>query len=149
MIKKIAILLISLVLASVCLCACVYIPDENGDEDYSLCKLTENDIINSTDYQYTSINSKREANGTYVYSIQSLSGVYTLKKVEGSYGVLTFNATITLHSGNLRACLVKDGEIVREIPINEFAQINVSNPDGKYAIKLAGESASFDVEINK
>lgn len=149
MIKKITALAISVLIACVCLCSCVYIADTNGDDDYSLGKLTEEDIINSTEYQIRSVNSRKEANGTYKYSITGLSGVYTLKKVEGSYGVLSFNVTITLHSGNLRACVVKNGEIVREIPIGEFTQINISNPDGKYEIKLAGESASFDLEINK
>ena len=41
--KKIAIIAASLLLLSVCLCSCVHIADTNGEEDYSLGELTEED----------------------------------------------------------------------------------------------------------
>ena len=145
--KKLAILIISLILASVCLCACVYIPDENGDEDYSLCKLTENDIINSTDFQAMYSQKQGVQNGTTVYTAKKLSGVYTVGKVySNNEDVLIIDSTVTLTEGNVRICLVQDGKIVCDIPVGENMETRIENPSGNYQLRVAGESASLEME---
>ena len=145
--KKLAILIISLILASVCLCACVYIPDENGDEDYSLCKLTENDIISSTDFQAMYSQKQGVQNGTTVYTAKKLSGVYTVDKVySNNAGALTIYSTVTLTEGNVRICLVQDGKIVCDIPVGENMETKIENPSGNYQLRVAGESASLELE---
>jgi hypothetical protein len=147
--KKIAILFISLLLCAVFLCSCVHIADTNGEEDYSLGTLTEDDIINSNDFQAMGSLKEGIQGGVTRYTAKRLSGVYTVGNVYSkNSSCLTIRSTVTLESGNVRICLVQNGEIVCDIPVGENMETKIENPSGKYQLRVAGESASLVMEYS-
>lgn len=148
--KKIAIIAASLLLLCVCLCSCVHIADTNGEEDYSLGKLTEEDIVDNADnFQAMSSNKQGMQGGATRYTTKKLSGVYTIGNVySNNASCLIIKSTVTLESGNVRICLVQDGKIIADIPLGENMETRIENPSGKYKLKIAGESASLTMEYN-
>lgn len=145
--KKLAIFL---VIATLCLgfssCAIGHIEDTNG-ENTSLCQLNEEDIlgINSITEVFsftTTVNNKT------TYKVNKMSGVKTIKKLSRIEGeALVINSNIVLKDGNFRAVVVCNGEIACDIPIGENQTTRIENPNGSYEIRIAGESAGFEITM--
>lgn len=125
-------------------CAVGHIEDQNG-EDTSVVTITDKDIAEGRSYSAT-LSSKGQANGSYSFNVQRLSGVYSLNKHRADGDSITFNMSSTLVSGNLRICIVKDDKIVADIPIGENQTVTVADGSGLYEIKLAAESAQISID---
>ena len=134
--KKIAIIAACLLLLSVCLCSCVHIADTNGEEDYSLGKLTEEDIVDNADnFQAMSSNKQGMQGGATRYTTKKLSGVYTIGNVySNNASSLIIKSSVTLESGNVRICLVQDGKIIADIPLGENMEFRTDsvNPSEQF-----------------
>ena len=145
--RKIALLLVLCVGVTLCLCAC-HIEDKNGPDDYSLVEITEEKLTNGSS-SYTQTQSIiKETQNSIEFDCEKFSGVKTIKKIIFTGGKwLEINYDIELDGGNFRAVLIHDGEIVMDLPIGEDQQIIIDNPKSSYEIRIAGESADFEIEL--
>ena len=145
--RKIALLIVLCIGVVFCLCAC-HIEDKNGPDDYSLVEITDEKILkNTTSYTQTGAVAS-ESQHEVEFDCRKFSGVKTLKKITYTGGIrLEINYDIELDSGNFRAVLIHDGEIVMDLPIGENQQIVIDSPKRSYEIKIAGESADVEIEL--
>lgn len=145
--RKIALLMILCIGVVFCLCAC-HIEDKNGPDDYSLVEITEERIKGGvSSYSQVMAVSNETQNGVE-YDCKKFSGVKTIKKITYTGGIrLEINYDLEVDSGNFRAVLIHDGEIVMDLPIGEDQHIVIDNPKRSYEIRIAGESADFEIEL--
>ena len=126
--RKIAILVLLCIGVSFCLCAC-HIEDKNGPDDYSLVEITEEKLINGASAYTQTQSIINETQNSIDFDCEKFSGVKTLKKITFIGGIrLEINYDIELDSGNFRAVLIHDGEIVMDLPVGEDQQIVIDNP---------------------
>lgn len=148
--KKSFVFLLALV-SLVALCSCfesLNIEDTNG-EDTALCSITEEDILAGNVGSTTFGSSKRTINDETTYSVMKMSGVLTLDtfKVPSKDEYYVLTVTPRLKSGNLRVLLLGDGEYLVDFPLSETTTLFLNDPDMKYELVLAAESAEFSVEF--
>jgi len=127
------------------------IEDANGPDDFTLCSITEEEICQSK--AHIAIASITTTNGGKTkISIGELSGVLqpdaSLASVGAKGETLVWHAVSSVTAGNLRICIVRDNsEIVGEFPINDEGEVRIENAQGRYTLRIAGESAEFSLEI--
>lgn len=143
----------------------VEISDQNGD-DISLTVLTDVDIcaeipeyycFECSIYPYSDV---EEIEGDF-FEIEdtinacansSFSGVGSIQSTFGKTEVIVWNVTSKLESGNLRIVLVdlETKRIIYDFKINEEDQFVLNNAiEGKYEIRVAGESAEFSITVSR
>lgn len=145
--KKTVCLLLALLLC-LPLAACAgHIEDTNGD-DPTPVTLTDADIVKFSTSSIASSFVSNTVNGKTTTRVGKLSGVTQLAELHSDgREVLTYTASRS--EGNLRLCLVRDGKIVSELPVDGEAH-TVPLPDtGKYQLRAAGESAKFNIVYEK
>ncbi|MBE6607909.1 MAG: hypothetical protein E7633_05105 [Ruminococcaceae bacterium] len=122
-----------------------HIEDTNGGDDYSLCTISDENIINRDIGSKGLTESYDSISGTTTYSSKKYTGVDEI------YGI-NISATrfeITVHhaqvdSGNFKIVLLVDDEIVHTFNLNELTQTYVmENVSGYVSLRIAGESAEF------
>ncbi len=144
--KLVALLLIAILSLTLSSCSLGHIDDTNGD-DTSLCSLTEENILGNNSYTQM-VSSISTRGNTLTYKANKMSGVNTIKKSLQAQGeALVINSSIILNQGNLRVVVICNDEIVCDIPLGENQTTTIKNPDGKYDIKVAGESAGFEISL--
>ncbi len=144
-----------LLISAVLLCSCGlplrHIADTNGEEDSSLCTLTEEALCAEHTTRLTYKTVRLRSGNKQSYKAGKFSGVETLF-------TFTYDAdhplTLTLQTerteGNLRLFWWHDGEIVKDIPTNAFySEIESFPENGRYELRAAGESAAFSVEMTE
>ena len=142
-------LLVSLIVVlAVLLASCGFgqIEDTNGDSP-ELCELTDDDIFNDNpkSVQFGSVYSS--IGGKYSLKVNKFSGVESVAKFSANGTKLVINSDSTLQSGNFRIVLMHDGEYLSDIPTGEKS-VTIDSPEGDYEIRVAGESAKFDIVIS-
>jgi len=147
--KKIFAIILALTLCAG-LCACgmsVNIEDTNGD-DPSLCSITEEDIVSGSIGSTTFGSVKTTFNSTTIFKVKKMSGVLTLDTFKSANQNKAYTVTLSsnLVSGNLRVVLLCDGKYAADFPLNETQTLVFDNPECKYELVLAAESAEFSVE---
>ncbi len=147
--NKIFVIILALTLCAG-LCACgmsVNIEDTNGD-DPSLCSITEEDIVSGGIGSTTFGSLKTTHNNKTVYTVKKMSGVLTLDTFKSANQNKAYTVALTtkLVSGNLRVVLLCDGKYATDFPLNETQTLVFDNPECKYEIVLAAESAEFSIE---
>lgn len=143
--KRITSLLLALIMICLPLCACDLgqIEDTNGEDDYSLCSLTDEDIVKKTTSSVTSTLVKNTKNGVTTVKVGKLSGVTELD-VFNPIQNKVLAVTAAPESGNVRLVLVRDETIVCDVPLNGTETLlALSAAEGRYSFRAAGESASF------
>ncbi len=144
---KKAIISALLVILSVVFCACggfTSYRDTNGDDDYTLQNITENDILNGIGSTSISAVSSRKGN-TGKYEVGIFSGVEQLEKfLPGAYEI---TVSLKTESGNLRLLLCTSDKILYDFQPNGEDQTYVldTRADTVY-FKIAGEKAKFKLE---
>ena len=170
MVKRILSLLLCVSLAA-SLCSCTVIinkikyetPDTNGEEDYSLAVLTEEEIcaedngcyafifnvIPSGEKSYTDEDYLHDADEVFVTAGSPLSGVALLHMTYGTADNITFTVECNRTKGNLRIVLLDENyEIVYDFSVSEASSYTVCNAKGKsFEIRAAGESTEFKINI--
>ena len=140
------------------------ITDINGDTDFSLNTLTQEDIL-SERYGYTMYASgtRSEGAGTNVgyewededrdfrsMSAKSFSGVTVLQATLTDSPKLILDIIGNVDSGNFRMVITVDGVYYDDVEINQTVHLEIDNIQNKLVlIKLAGESASFHAEVSR
>ena len=101
-----------------CLSACSHIEDTNGEENFELNTLSDSDIINGTSVKANVV----------VQSFIINKGKLKISKLSGVKLVVIYNGRID------------------EIPINTTYEYKLENALGECIVKVAGESAKFELE---
>ena len=121
--------------------------DTNGEDNYSLCKITDEDIIEGIDSSTLNIVTFDEAKNEYWYLGKFFNGSTTL----GTANDLTADNTIVIQQfsvtkGNTRLLILADDKIVHDFTPNESNQeYSLNNLQGDISLVVAGESANFEV----
>lgn len=121
--------------------------DTNGEDNYSLCKITDEDIIEGIDSSTLNIVTFDEAKNEYWYLGKFFNGSTTL----GTANDLTADNTIVIQQfsvtkGNTRLLILADDKIVHDFTPNESNQeYSLNNLQGDISLIVAGESANFEV----
>lgn len=121
--------------------------DTNGENDFSLCKITDEDIIEGMDSSTLNIVTFDEEQNEYWYLGKYFNGSTSL-----STGTpLTKNNTINIQKfsvtkGNARLLILADNTIVHDFTPNESNQeLSLNNLQGDISLVIAGESTNFEV----
>ena len=142
--KFIAVTMVCALIAITC-CSCVgHIKDTNGDDDFSLATLTEEQIIKNNS-SVSSVSVSKQWDGNLDLRTNKFSGVKELKKITLKYGMQKITTDVKVSSGNFRMVLISDGRIVYDFDINGTSSTTISG--GTYIIKIAGESAAFNLSL--
>ncbi|MBE6751623.1 MAG: hypothetical protein E7556_03745 [Ruminococcaceae bacterium] len=121
--------------------------DTNGEDNYSLCKITDEDIIEGMDSSTLNIVTFDEVKNEYWYLGKLFNGSTTL----GTANPLTSSDTIEIQKfsvtkGNARLLILADDKIVHDFIPNESGQnFSLNNLEGEISLVVAGESANFEV----
>lgn len=128
--------------------------DSNGEDVYTLQTITDDDIINLTTGS-SGMTYKEEGKDLPVssaeYHSKNFNGVENIyhNYYIGKSDVNIYIGHLTVEKGNLRICIVVDGEIVSDIPLDSFNDTyTFENLEGDMFINVAGESAEFDFSID-
>ena len=140
------------------------IADVNGESDFSLNTLTQEDILAEW-YGYTMYASGASGDGNSTdvdsewededydrrsMSVGSFSGVTVLQATKTDRESLTLDITSTVESGNFRIVITVDGAYYCDVEINKTTQVVLNDIQNKTVlIKLAGESAKFRAEVSR
>ena len=121
--------------------------DTNGENDFSLCKITDEDIIEGMDSSTLNIVTFDEEQNEYWYLGKYFNGSTSL-----STGTpLMKNNTINIQKfsvtkGNARLLILADNTIVHDFSPNESNQeLSLNNLQGDISLVIAGESTNFEV----
>ena len=137
--------LVVLLLLSFPGCMMISYEDTNGEDDFSLQTLTDQDIIGSSSCSKYMSSTTTMGNRT-VCKVQTMSGVESLfqRRVENQRLDILVSCAVT--KGNARLVLVVDDTIVHEFALNKDNQhLTLENVTGKVSLKLAGESTGYTV----
>ncbi|MBO5338229.1 MAG: hypothetical protein J6A96_00860 [Clostridia bacterium] len=147
--KKILVLILCLVMVlSLASCTVGHIKDTNGDTDFSLGTIDDERMLNGVSSYVQNMAIKSEKDGIITYKANKFSGVYVLKKIPYAVGKqMTIKTSITVESGNFRAVLIQNGEIIKDLPLGENQVTIIDEPRRDYEIRIAGESAKFDLTL--
>lgn len=139
--------LLAVLLAAITLAftGCGQIEDTNGENNFALQTITDENIVEGMNV-VTFASARTSSGNKESLSVGKLSGVldlYTGTAKEKTV-VLTVDCNVT--AGNARLVVVYDGKIVHEFDLHKQGQSFVlENAKGDFALKLAGESAAFEV----
>ncbi|MBE6815277.1 MAG: hypothetical protein E7522_07505 [Ruminococcaceae bacterium] len=121
--------------------------DINGENDFSLCKITDEDIIKGMDSSTLNIVTFDEEQNEYWYLGKYFNGSTSLD----TGTPLTENNTINIQKfsvtkGNARLLILADNTIVHDFIPNESNQeLSLNNLQGDISLVIAGESTNFEV----
>lgn len=121
--------------------------DTNGENDFSLCKITDEDIIEGMDSSTLNIVTFDEEQNEYWYLGKYFNGSTSLD----TGTPLTENNTINIQKfsvtkGNARLLILADNTIVHDFSPNESNQeLSLNNLQGDISLVIAGESTNFEV----
>lgn len=123
-----------------------HIEDTNGADNYSLQKITDEDIINLNLGTKGSFNERTGfVSETVEYSADKFTGVMELYDeyvIANQLDITVNHAQVT--SGNFRIVLLVNDEIVHDFTLNELTQTyTLENVSGYVSLRVAGESAAF------
>ena len=139
--------------------------DLNGEDDFSLAVLTEEDICAENNVCYCVIfglnasGSKSYANEDYLHDADTvsadaaspLSGVSLLQATYGTEDIITFTVECTRTKGNVRIVLLdEDLNIIHDFSVTEKSSYTISDAKGKeFEIRVAGERAEFTINVSR
>jgi hypothetical protein len=122
--------------------------DTNGEADFSLQTITEEDILRAAGSTKI-MASKVSINDNTVCKAQTMSGVETLFSERLKNETLDLTVSCAITKGNARLVLILDDKIIHDFAINEENQhITLDNVTGKVCLRLAGEAAGYVITWN-
>ncbi len=127
-----------------------HIEDTNGEDNFTLQTITDENIINR-DIGAMGLNeSKDSISNTTTYSSNKFTGVEEIygTNIVGNRFDITINHA-RVDKGNFKIVLLENDEIVHEFKLNELTQtFTLENPSGYVALRIAGESADFQFDYH-
>ena len=159
-----------LMVLSLCSCSVLFgetqqtIEDKNGD-DISLAVLGEEELTAEFPESYCLMAGISTGGGTSykeetfhdgdiaeAYAMSPFSGVGIIQVTYGKSDKVRFTVDAKLSSGNLKVYLfcLTDLTIVHEFKIGEKSSYLLENAkDKEYELRVAGESAEYEIEVNR
>lgn len=147
--KALIFILMAVMCVAFCGCGEVY-EDTNGEDDFTLQILTEENIVNldtgasGLSYSEESLN---DVTFSSEYSSKNFNGVeriYLTNFVAPS-DVQVYIGTMNVKSGNFKLVAVNNDEIIKEFDVDTFNEVfTFEDIEGSFAIHVAGESAAFE-----
>lgn len=122
-----------------------HIEDINGPDVYKLQEIRDSNII-ARDIGSKGLQTvTNNINNTSEYKSDKYTGVDEIYGVNIKGNRIDITLTnLQVHSGNFKAVVLHNDEIVHEFKNNEMMEtFTLKNPDGYVAIRIAGESADF------
>ncbi len=132
------------------LVACGQIEDTNGEQDYSLATITEEQLVKGTNSSSKVGFLHTQINNSHTFKVNKFSGVEAIESVRATESTksITFLVESTRNSGNLYVYVRCDGQIVGDFEIGTKDDLVIENPaPGKYELCVAGESASYELSV--
>lgn len=126
-----------------------HIEDTNGDDNYALQQITDQNIVKLDMGAIGGPNIKTSfVSDTETYYANKFTGVAEI------YGenLITNRLTVTVNhaqveKGNFKMVLLVGNEIVHEFSLNEFTQTyTIEDVSGYVSLRIAGESADFSFD---
>ena len=124
-----------------------HIEDTNG-ADTALVTLTDADILSNRTSSVATGSLSNTINRMTTLRVNKFSGVTDATSFTARGDKLTIHFSSTLEEGNFRVVLLCDGEYVMDLPIDGSKAVPIDNPDGRYTIRIAGESAKFSLKCS-
>lgn len=128
-----------------------HIDDTNGENDYSLCSLTDKELLSNNPHALFNVSTySTDSDGVFHFRCMTFSGVSDILKSdlkpngEESYAV---NASIT--SGNGAFFIFQKGKKLQTIEWSKDQTITLEGITSQYSWRIAGESASIEIDIKK
>ncbi|MBE6747884.1 MAG: hypothetical protein E7557_01475 [Ruminococcaceae bacterium] len=123
------------------------IKDTNGPDDFSLCELTDEDIIEGIDGDL--VESHQEGSSTHSFYGKLFTGAETIYNFENPQASYTINLSkLKVTEGNIRVVVVIDNKIVYDFEPNKNSQsYTITGFTENASLRVAGESAFFDIEF--
>lgn len=125
-----------------------HIEDTNGADNFALQTITDDNII-KRDFGAMGLKTTTDAvSNTTTYSSNKFTGVEEIygMNIWGNRFEITVNHA-RVDSGNFKIVLLEDDKIVHEFSLNELTQTYVlENPNGYISLRIAGESADFQLD---
>ena len=169
--RAISILICFCAIFSLCSCSLliskfkVETKDLNGEDDFSLAVLTDEDICAEDNvchcvaFGLNASGSKSYADEDYLHdgdivkasATTPLSGVSLLQLTYGTAETITFTVECDRTKGNVRIVLLDENlDIIHDFSVTEKSSYTVNNAKGKeFEIRVAGESAEFTINVSR
>ena len=139
--KKILLSILSIPLI-LSLTSCSHVEDTNGPDDFSIVTYSDAQIVKSNSYLFNN-SLETTKNSVTNLSVKKFSGIYQLEKIAANNQDIHYSISSKVTSGNFRIVIVHSEIIVKEVEINTTSEFVINNANGKYLLKIVGESASF------
>lgn len=128
-----------------------HIEDLNGEDNYSLTTITEEQIKEHTMGYLNLKKSKGILSGNFIeFSSDKFTGVcevFSQNMILNSDFVLDVT-NFVIEEGNFEMVLLLDGEIVTRLEPDTFVTYQMEKVNGRVSLVIAGESAKFSFSID-
>lgn len=145
------VLLCSILCFTLCACGTTY-EDTNGNDDYSLQTITDENIINldvgSSGLSYEELDLGVVQSSEY--SAKNFNGVARLFLTSflGKSDIYVYVGHLNVKKGNFKLVVINNDEIIYTIPLDTFGEkFLFEDLTGDFSIHVAGESAEFDFHL--
>ena len=139
------------------------IKDTNGPDDYSLVKITRDELINSNECSnefFGTSKGERSMIGDaelefYDYDIREYfsgffetNGVVVIQATKTDKDIVRLNINVVLEKGNAEVAVIVDGEYYCSVEVNKHSEIVIENAQNKtILLKAACESANVTIDV--
>lgn len=140
------------------------VEDTNGSDNYSLVKITRDDLINNNECSILLYSELKEGNSSLIDDLQledcdydklnfdsgKFNGVTSVHATKTDKDIVKLDINVTLEKGNAELAIIVDGEYYCNVDINKHSEIVIENAKNKtIVLKAAGESADIRIEITR
>lgn len=128
-----------------------HIEDTNGEENYELAVITEDNIVNQDVGALGVKMSSGMFNDGITFSSKKFSGVYRIFLTNFLFDsdFIMDVVNFQVNSGNFKMCIVNEGKIIAEIEPDLFATCELKDLNGSFELIIAGESADFSFSLDR
>lgn len=146
--KLLCVLFVAILCMNLVACGTEY-EDTNGEDNYTLETITDENIINmdigasGLSYEETEVGIIKSSE----YSSKNFNGVEQIYQTNfiGKSDVEVYIGTMNVKKGNFKLAIINDGKIIMEVPLDAFGETyRFEDLKGEFAIHVAGESAAFE-----
>ena len=140
-----SILLMILLFFVIMLTACKHVEDTNGTDDYTIQTYTDADILSNHNKYVVVGMVQTSLRNQGKFNASKLSGVCKIDQVNAKNETITFDLDVKCENDNMKVVLIHGDKIIKDFKINSQETYTIENANGKYILKVVGESAKFKI----